>query len=131
MEMSRFSYLIIDFLTNKRFFQDVEAIPFFGNLNGKLLHKFSAWLTTHFEYVCKNKENNQTYHNFPHEFPINPAAATMLRQAQQPCDSPTPYPQGLSYHGSRLLLFFLIANADILASRIANSGERGNWILQK
>lgn len=32
---------------------------------------------------------------------------------------------GLSYHCSRISLLFRIANADILASQIANSGERG------
>ena len=31
---------------------------------------------------------------------------------------------GLSYHGSRLSLFFRIANADIHGFRIANAGER-------
>ena len=31
---------------------------------------------------------------------------------------------GLSYHRSRISLFFRIANADILATQIANSGER-------
>ena len=41
------------------------------------------------------------------------------------CDSPTPYTVGLSYHGSSILLFFRIANADNLASQIANSGGRG------
>ena len=39
---------------------------------------------------------------------------------------------GLSYHRCRISLFFRIANADILASRIANLGEQGkNDILSK
>ena len=41
------------------------------------------------------------------------------------CDSPTTYPVGLSYHDSRLSLFFRIANADILASRICKFGRTG------
>ena len=32
---------------------------------------------------------------------------------------------GLSYHYSRISSFFRIKNADMLAYRIANSGERG------
>ena len=55
-----------------------------------------------------------------HEFDINYAAATVW----QPYN-PTVGLVGLSYYGSRLSLFFRIANADILASRIANLGE---WV---
>lgn len=53
---------------------------------------------------------------------INKAAATVLRQAQQPCDRPHHSVQavGLSYHGSRIN-HSRIANADIQTFRIANS----------
>ena len=65
-----------------------------------------------FECYCRNKAAMTT---------INKAAATVLRQAQQPCDSPTlTQAVGLSYHGS-CIIHSRIANADIQPFRIANS----------
>ena len=63
-----------------------------------------------FECYCRNKADITT---------INKAAATVLRQAQQPCDSPTPPARavGLSYHDSRMI-HSRVENADILTFRI-------------
>ena len=60
-----------------------------------------------FECYCRNNLAVTT---------INESAATVLRQAQQPCDSPTPPARavGLSYHGSRMI-HSRVENADILA----------------
>ena len=58
-----------------------------------------------FECYCRNKWDMTT---------INKAAATVLRQAQQPCDSPTqPHPGcRVSYHGN-CIIHSRIENADI------------------